>query len=100
MRTTPKINFILFSTFLIKGEISHLRGILTRTHYSLAAPAIMGIVIVVYLQCKENNYDLTRSLGALRAPTSSWRPFGPLDFVLHALRALRSCDTIALFAFG
>ena len=21
----------------------------------------------------------TRSLGALRAPTSSWRPFGPLD---------------------
>ena len=38
----------------------------------------------------------TRSLGALRAPTSSWRPFGPafgslglLDFVL---RALRPCD--------
>ena len=31
----------------------------------------------------------TRSLGALRAPTSSWRPFGPLDFVLRALRALR-----------
>ena len=28
----------------------------------------------------------TRSLGALRAPTSSWRPFGPLDFVLRALR--------------
>ena len=27
----------------------------------------------------------TRSLGALRAPTSSWRPFGPLDFVLRAL---------------
>ena len=36
----------------------------------------------------------TRSLGALRAPTSSWRPFGPLslDFVLRALRALRPCD--------
>ena len=33
----------------------------------------------------------TRSLGALRGPTStsSWRPFGPLDFVLPALRALR-----------
>ena len=29
---------------------------------------------------------MTRSLGALRAPTSSWRPFGPLDFVLRALR--------------
>ena len=35
---------------------------------------------------------ITRSLGALRAPTSSWRPCGPLDFVLHALRALRPCD--------
>ena len=34
----------------------------------------------------------TRSLGARRAPTSSWRPFGPLDFVLHALRALRPWD--------
>ena len=34
----------------------------------------------------------TRSLGALRAPTSSWRPFGPLDFILRALRALRPCD--------
>ena len=31
----------------------------------------------------------TRSLGALRAPTSSWRSFGPLDFVLCALRTLR-----------
>ena len=27
---------------------------------------------------------MTRSLGALRAPTSSWRPFGPLDFVFRA----------------
>ena len=41
----------------------------------------------------------TRSLGALRAPTSRMRPFGPslgpsglLDNVLHALRALRPCD--------
>ena len=33
-----------------------------------------------------------RSLGALRAPTSSWGPFGSLDFVLRALRALRPCD--------
>ena len=37
-------------------------------------------------------YWRTRSLGALRAPTSSWRPFGTLDFVLRALRALRPCD--------
>ena len=34
----------------------------------------------------------TRSLGALRTSTSSWRPFGPLNFVLRALRALRPCD--------
>ena len=31
----------------------------------------------------------TRSLGALRVPTSSWRPFGPLDFVLRAPQAFR-----------
>ena len=34
----------------------------------------------------------TRSLGALRASTSSWSPFGPLDFVLRALLALRPCS--------
>ena len=34
----------------------------------------------------------TRSQGVLRAPTSSWRPFGPLDFILRALRALRPYD--------
>ena len=45
------------------------------------------------------NYVNTRGLGALQAPTSSLRPFGPafgpsglLDFVLRALRALRPCD--------
>ena len=41
---------------------------------------------------KPSDYIYTRSLGALRAPTSSWRPFGPLDFVLRALRALSPCD--------
>ena len=41
---------------------------------------------------KQTQISLTRSLGALRAPTSSWGPFGPLDFVLRALRALRPCD--------
>ena len=35
-------------------------------------------------------YVYTRSLGALKAPTSSWRPFGPLEFVLCALLALRA----------
>ena len=35
---------------------------------------------------------MTRSLGALRALTSSRRPFGPLDFVLRALGALRPCE--------
>ena len=38
------------------------------------------------------HYCLTRSLGALQALTSSWRPFGPLNFVHSALRTLRPCD--------
>ena len=54
----------------------------------------------VYMQSsKQIKYLITRSLGALRAPTSRLRPFGPalgpsglLDNVLHALRALRPCD--------
>ena len=41
---------------------------------------------------KDGLYLGTRSLGALQAPSSSWRPFGPLDFVLRELRALRPCD--------
>ena len=41
-------------------------------------------VVVEYLN--------TRSRGALRALTSSWRPFGPVDFVPRAFRALRLCD--------
>ena len=52
---------------------------------------IFGNIWKIYLE--------TRSLGALRAPTSSLRPFGLalgpsglLDFVLRALRALRPCD--------
>ena len=47
----------------------------------------------------QKQYMYTRSLGAVRAPTSRLRPFGPalgpsglLDNVLHALRALRPCD--------
>ena len=39
--------------------------------------------------CANFSYFLTRSLAALGAPTSSWRPFEPLDFILRALRALR-----------
>ena len=44
-------------------------------------------------------YISTRSLGSLRALTSSWRPFGSalapsglLDFVIHALLAFMPCD--------
>ena len=48
---------------------------------------VMQFVILCKMQ-----YHATRSLGALRAPTSSWGPFGPLDFVLRALQALRPCD--------
>ena len=43
-----------------------------------------------------SQYIGTRSLGALWAPTSSWRPFRPLDFVLRALRALRPCDPMGV----
>ena len=43
--------------------------------------------------CGANNLlYLTRSVEARWAPTSSWRPFGPLDFLLRALRALRPSD--------
>ena len=35
------------------------------------------------------NCNYTRSLGAPWATPSSWKPIGPLDFVLRALRALR-----------
>ena len=50
------------------------------------------ILIISHNISKISNFSNTRSVGALRAPTSSWRPFGPLDFVLRALRALRPCD--------
>ena len=47
----------------------------------------------------------TRSLGALRTPSSSWMPFVPLDFFLRALWALSPCDPhvsdwISVLAFG
>ena len=38
------------------------------------------------------HYISTRSLGALRALTFSWRPLGPFDFILRTLPALRTCD--------
>ena len=34
----------------------------------------------------------TGCLGAPRAPTSSWTPIWPSDFVRRALQALRPCD--------
>ena len=47
-----------------------------------------------YLWCiKQPNMAITRSLRALRAPSSSWRPFGPFDFVLCALWAFGLCDS-------
>ena len=53
---------------------------------------------VVHMNAYGSQYKqiyTTRSLGALRALTSSWRPSGPLDFVLRALRALRPRDTVS-----
>ena len=39
---------------------------------------------IVVLFCKLELCE-TRSLGAFRAPTSIWSPFGPYDFILHTL---------------
>ena len=59
-----------------------------------ACPLLKG----VFQKCNNNEtynrevlmvYMKTRSLGALRTPTSRWRPFGPLDFVLRC-RSSRS----------
>ena len=59
----------------------------------------MVVKVVSNLKRSKVQIFKTRSLGALRAPTSSLRPFGPalgpsslLDFVLYALRVLRPCD--------
>ena len=41
-----------------------------------------------------------RSLRALRALTSSWRPFGPLDFVLRALWPLKPVRRARLSSCG
>ena len=51
-------------------------------------------IVLVHMIIEVEEVFKTRSLGALRASTSSWRPFGPLDFVLRALRALRPCDPL------
>ena len=72
------------------ATIANVTNMSTRLHHI----AFIGIIVD------------TRSLGALRAPTSSLWPFGPpfgpsglLDFVLRALRALRPCDprTVAFY---
>ena len=61
--------------------------------HSLANHLIVLKVIALYLKLLHGiAIYRTRSLGALRAPTSCWGPSGPLDFVLRALRALRPCD--------
>ena len=61
-------------------------------------PINLGNVLCSFLRLKE--YWKTRSLGALRAPTSSLRPSsGLFDFVLRALQALRPCDGVGC-AYG
>ena len=55
--------------------------------FEISPPRVSSLAI-----CYFSKIYKTRSLGALRPPTSTWRPFGPLDFVLRALRALRPCD--------
>ena len=78
-----------------KSDHFDLIGVLMITsmlipRFLVAVEAFAIIRFIIYI---------TRGLGALWAPTSSLRPFGPafgpsglLDFVLRALRALRPCD--------
>ena len=64
----------------------------TVTHKYLPVQAIitfLGEQILCWTNSFLREYIITRSLGAPSGPTSSWRPFGPLDFVLRCLRVFR-----------
>ena len=81
----------------ISSKLSYLQYQLCRKTFHNLAHLCRGICLhckyIISIKLKTiPKYKKTRSLGALRAPTYSWRPFGPLDFVLRALRALRPCD--------
>ena len=88
------------SFHIIGNQFQLLLREMTFRFYSIHPSFIRcGLPAVTYLssKCRTNysaeiDYSNTRSLGAPRAPTSSWRPYGPLDFVLRALRALRPCE--------
>ena len=64
----PNFSDTGFKTFLIKN--------LPRRYPSKTHETTMVIVLLFV------KLYLTRSLGRLRGPTSSWRPWGLLDFVL------------------
>ena len=42
------------------------------------------------MKLEKNCIYVTRSLGARRAPTSRWRPYGSLDFVLRATQTTKT----------
>ena len=83
-----------FPTTLLDLSISHVGqlAIIFLSHWILfddfsICPILLRQVSMHF--CYKALLD-TRSLGALRAPSSSLRPFMPPDFVLRTLRALRT----------
>ena len=80
---------------------TQLPPLLLKTDMMYGYFALSSLVVFCQISVFPFHYWSTRSLGALRAPTSSWGPFGPRllvggpsgpDFVLRALRALRPRD--------
>ena len=78
------------------SQIFQLQNLLkfsaTKKHFTLYTRGPLKSTLGISALSVNWKYLPTRSVGALRVPTSSWRPFGPLDFVLRALRPVRhSC---------
>ena len=92
------------SNFLLCIQVQYIGGLATRSHiFPLGTYCfcLSGLPATTCYLLQSSRQPLvsslrvlyhTGSLGALRAPTSSWRPFRPLDFVLRAPRALRPRD--------
>ena len=93
------IEYLLVTKDTDNGNIIFSVHILSKTSPSILSSKFGCISSDEAAIAGKYKYIYTRSLGALRAPTSRLRPFGPalgpsglLDNVLHALRALRPCD--------
>ena len=45
------------------------------------------------MRADKRNISEIEVSGSLQSPTFNWKPFGPVDFVFPALRALKPSDT-------